>query len=97
MTTLLALPNRRNHIVQKLKIAGQQTLYISVLDDDRLAEFFLRLKGPVCSSELIGLYHVVARLMSLALQYGAPRLRRSAISSLGLNLLHTGLYSDTVT
>src|SRR6185295_1453067 len=74
MTTRLALPNRRNHITQKLKIAGQQTLYISVLDDDRLAEFFLRLKGPVCSSELTSLYHVVARLMGLALQYGAAYL-----------------------
>ena len=74
MTTRLALPNRRNHITQKLKIAGQRTLYISVLDDDRLAEIFLRLKGPVCSSELIGLYDVVARLMSLALQYGAAYL-----------------------
>ena len=26
----------------------------------------------MCSSELIGLYDVIARLMSLALQYGAP-------------------------
>jgi len=71
MTTRLALPSRRNHITQKLKIAGQRTLYISVPDDNRLAEIILRLKGPVCSSELIGLYDVVARLMSLALQYGA--------------------------
>ena len=28
------------------------------------------MKGPDCSSELIGLYDVIARLMSLALQYG---------------------------
>ena len=41
-------------------------------DDPKLAEVFLRVKGPGCSSELIGLYDVVARLMSLALQYGAP-------------------------
>ena len=31
---------------------------------------------------MIGLYDVIARLMSLALQYGALRLRRWAISSL---------------
>ena len=67
-----SLPGRRNHITQKVKIAGQRTLYISVHDDAHPAEVFLRLKGSVCSSELIGLYDVIARLISLALQYGAP-------------------------
>jgi len=72
MSTRLALPNRRNHITQKVRIAGQRTLYLSVQDDEHPAEIFLRLKGSDCSSELIGLYDVIARLMSLALQYGAP-------------------------
>ena len=72
MSTRLALPTRRNHITQKVKIAGQRTLYLSVHDDEQPAEIFLRLKGSDCSSELIGLYDVIARLMSLALQYGAP-------------------------
>ena len=67
-----ALPARRHHITQKVKIAGQRTLYISVHDDAQPAEIFLRVKGRDCSSELIGLYDVIARLMSLALQYGAP-------------------------
>ena len=67
-----ALPSRRNHITQKVKVAGQRTLYISVHDDEQPAKIFLRLKGSDCSSELIGLYDVIARLMSLALQYGAP-------------------------
>lgn len=67
-----ALPARRLHITQKVKIAGQRTLYISVHEDQKPAEIFLRLKGSDCSSELIGLYDVIARLMSLALQYGAP-------------------------
>lgn len=67
-----ALPARRNHITQKVKIAGQRTLYISVHDDDHPAELFLRLKGRDCSSELIGLYDVIARLASIALQHGAP-------------------------
>jgi hypothetical protein len=40
------------------------------------------LKGSDCSSELIGLYDVIARRMSLALQYGASRLRRWEIFSL---------------
>lgn len=66
------VPNRRRHVTQKVKIAGRRTLYISVHDDDHPAEIFLRLKGPDCSSELIGLYDVIARLMSIALQYGAP-------------------------
>jgi hypothetical protein len=72
MSTRLALPHSRNHITQKVRIAGQRTLYLSVHDDPRPAEIFLRLKGPDCSSELIGFYDVIARLISLALQYGAP-------------------------
>ena len=76
MSTRLALPNRRNHITQKVKITGQRTLYLSVHDDPHPAEIFLRLKGSDCSSELIGLYDVVARLMSLALQYGGLPLEK---------------------
>lgn len=64
MTSRLSLPNRRNHITQKVKIASQRTLYLSVHDDAQPAEIFLRVKGPDCSSELIGLYDVIARLMS---------------------------------
>ena len=67
-----SLPTRRKHITQKVRIAGQRTLYLSVHNDEHPAEIFLRLKGNDCSSELIGLYDVMARLMSLALQYGAP-------------------------
>jgi hypothetical protein len=66
-----SLPTRRLHITQKVKIAGQRTLYLSVHDNAHPKEIFLRVKGPDCSSELIGLYDVIARLMSLALQYGA--------------------------
>ena len=76
MSQRLALPNRRNHITQKVKIAAQRTLYISLHDDEQPAEVFLRVKGPDCSSELIGLYDVVARLMSLALQCGGLPLER---------------------
>lgn len=96
MSTRLALPARRNHITQKVKVAGQRTLYLSVHDDAHPAEVFLRLKGADCSSELIGLYDVIARLMSLALQYGA-RLRRSAISLPAPSLPRVARSSDTIT
>jgi hypothetical protein len=71
-----ALPTRRNHITQKVRIADRRTFYITVHDDPQPAEVFLRVKGSDCSSELIGLYDVIARLMSLALQYGAPPLEK---------------------
>jgi ribonucleoside-diphosphate reductase alpha chain len=48
-----------------------ETAYVSVHDDECPAEIFLRIKGADCSSELIGLYDVIARLMSIALQHGA--------------------------
>lgn len=60
MSTRLALPNRREHTTQKVRIGNQRMLYISVHDDAHPAEMFLRLKGADCSSELIGLYDVIA-------------------------------------
>jgi hypothetical protein len=95
MTDRLTLPNRRPHITQKVKIAGRRTLYISVHDDDHPAEIFIRLKGPDCSSELIGLYDVIARLMSVALQYGLP-LRSSPISSPAPSLSPLARCPDTI-
>jgi len=65
-------PTRRHHVTQKVQIARQHTLHLSIHDDPRSADISLRFKGPYCSSELIDLYDVIARLMSLALQYGAP-------------------------
>ena len=72
MTPRLSLPNRRNHVTQEARLAGQRTLYLSVHNDKQPAEIFLRVKGPDCSSELVGLYDVIARPTSIALQYGAP-------------------------
>ena len=77
---VLGLPCPIVAITYKVKVAGQRTLYISVHDHEQPAEIFLRVKGSDCSSELIRLYYVIARLMSLALQYGV-RLRRSTNSS----------------
>lgn len=70
MSARLALPSRRNHITQKVRITGR-TLYISVHDDPSPSEIFLRVKGADCTPETIALYDVIARLMSVALQYGA--------------------------
>ena len=95
MSTRLALPSRRNHITKKVKITGHRTLYLSVHADARPIEIFLRVKGTECFSELIGLYDVMARLMSLALQHGV-RLRRSAISSLEPSVFHVAPSPDTI-
>ncbi len=66
------LPNRREHVTQKVKVGGQRTVYISVHEAPQPAELFLRVKGQHCTSEVVALYDVIARLSSLALQYGAP-------------------------
>ncbi|MHC9062212.1 TSCPD domain-containing protein [Nitrospira sp. CMX1] len=71
MSHRLALPSRRHHITQKVRIGGR-TLYLSVHDDQAPAELFLRVKGADCTPKTIALYDVIARLMSIALQYGAP-------------------------
>ena len=71
MSHRLALPNRQGYTTQKVRIGGQRTLYLSVHDDDHPAEIFLWLKGNDCSSELISLYDVLARLMRFALSAAA--------------------------
>lgn len=68
---LRSLPSHRNHSTQKVRIADQRTLYVSVHDDPSSAKIFLRVKGADCTSETIALYDVIALLMSIALQYGA--------------------------
>ena len=72
MSQCLALPNHRNHITLKVRLAGQRTLYLSVHGDEQPAELFRRVIGSDRSAVMIGLYDGIARLMSLALQYGAP-------------------------
>ena len=89
------LPNRRQHITQKVRIAVQCTLYLRVHADKQPPEVFLHVKKLDCSPELTGLKHLIARLMSLTVQYG-PGLRRSAISLLELKLPHIAPLSDTL-
>lgn len=66
------LPARRNHITQKVKIAGRRTLYLSVDDDEPPLEVFLRIRGDDVSAETTALFDVMARLISVCLQYGCP-------------------------
>lgn len=66
------LPNRRQHITRTVRIAVQRTLYLGVYDHKESPEVFLHVKKLDRSSELTGLNHLIARVMSLALQYGAP-------------------------
>ncbi len=66
------MPNRREAVTQKVRISMQRTLYVSVHQDPEPAEIFCRVKGVGCNTEVIGLYDILARLASLALQYGAP-------------------------
>lgn len=70
MSVQLSLPARRNYITQKIRIGGR-TLYISAHDDQASAEIFLRVKGNNCTPETIALYDIIARLMSIVLQYDA--------------------------
>ena len=70
MSTRLTLSNRRNHITQKVKVAGQRTLYLSVHDDEPPAEIFLRLKGSDCSSELTE--KGLESSMGQGVKYGVP-------------------------
>ncbi len=66
------LPSRREAITQKVHIGTQRTVYVSVHDDPQPAELFCRIKGVGCTTEVTALYDILARLASLALQYGAP-------------------------
>jgi len=61
-----SLPARRHHISQKVKVAGQRTLYLSVHNDEHPAEIFLRLKGSDYSSELRGLQKIYFEGQNLA-------------------------------
>ncbi len=66
------LANRRDQVTQKVRIGGKRTLYVSTHHDPQPAEIFCRVKGVGCTSEVIALYDILARLASLALQHGAP-------------------------
>jgi hypothetical protein len=70
MNQRLALLSHAHHVAPKFRIAGR-THYLSVHDDSFSSKLFFRVKGADCTPEFIGLYDVIAHLMSLALQYDA--------------------------
>jgi len=61
-------PARPHHITQKVRLAAYWTLYFCVHDNAHPAEISRCLKDPDCTFELIGLYDVIAGLMSIALE-----------------------------
>jgi hypothetical protein len=71
MSQRLTFPNRHNHLTQKVRIGGHRVLYLSIHDDPNPVELFLRVKGPDVTTEIVALYDVIARLLSVSLQYGA--------------------------
>lgn len=65
------LPDRREHITQRVKIGNIRTLYLSVDNEESPNEIFLRIRGDT-GNEKVCCYDVIARLMSLAIQAGIP-------------------------
>lgn len=72
MTTRQILPARRESLTQKVKVGNRRTLYLSTQAASPPLELFVRVKGADCTAETVAVYDILARLASLALQYGAP-------------------------
>lgn len=66
------LPARRESLTQKIRVGNCRTMYLSTHAASPPLELFVRVKGHDCTAETIALYDVLARLTSVALQYGAP-------------------------
>lgn len=65
------LPDKRPHITQKAKLGPVRTVYLSVDSETNPKELFIRVKGNA-DAEKVTCYDAIARLASLALQYGVP-------------------------
>ncbi len=76
MPTRQILPARRAQVTHKIRVGHRRTLYLSTQDASPPLELFVRVRGHDCTAETIALYDVLARLTSVALQYGAPLERR---------------------
>ena len=72
MPTRQILPARRASLTHKIRVGHRRTLYLSTHDASPPLELFVRVRGHDCTAETIALYDVLARLTSVALQYGAP-------------------------
>lgn len=72
MPTRQILPARRASLTQKIRVGQRRTLYLSTHDASPPLELFVRVRGQDCTAETVALYDCLARLASVALQYGAP-------------------------
>src|SRR5437899_1733861 len=72
MTTRQILPARRKSLTQKIRVGTCRTLYLSTHAARPPLELFVRVRGHDCTAETVALYDCLARLVSVALQYGAP-------------------------
>lgn len=72
MPTRQCLPARRAQVTQKVRVGNRRTLYLSTHAAIPPLELFVRVRGQDCSAETVALYDILARLTSLALQYGCP-------------------------
>jgi hypothetical protein len=72
MTTRQILSARRESVTQKIKVANRRTVYLSTHAACPPLELFVRVRGQDCTAETVALYDCLARLASVALQYGAP-------------------------
>lgn len=81
MSTRRKLPPRREHVTTKLRVLGPQprTVYVTLHDDPEPAEVFIRVRGANLPDEVLALYDVLARMVSLALQSGAPLAKVAAM------------------
>lgn len=61
MTERQQLPDRRPHVTQKVRVGNCRTVYLSTHADAAPRELFVRVKGLDCTSEIVGLYDVLAR------------------------------------
>lgn len=66
------LPSRRESVTHKIRVGNRRTLYLSTHAANPPLELFIRVRGQDCSAEIVALYDCLARLASLALQYGCP-------------------------
>jgi hypothetical protein len=73
MPTRSILPARRESVTQKIRVSNRRTLYLSTHAASPPLEIFIRIRGQDCTAEVVSLYDILARLTSLALQYGCPR------------------------
>jgi len=72
MPTRQTLPSRRRSVTQKIVVGRRRTIYLSTQDADQPLELFVRVRGKDCRDETVALYDCLARMISLALQYGCP-------------------------